>query len=66
MQIVSFFACKAAAFFRFGDQRYTGLDDVYRKLFRDQMSWEKSDSDSTVKGLKTYLMVLEEGIGNQR
>jgi hypothetical protein len=64
------FACKAvAAFFTLWRSALTntGLDDVYRKLFRDQMSWEKSDSGLTVKGLKTYLMkVLEEkGIGTK-
>lgn len=64
------FACKAvAAFFTLWRSALpnTGLDDVYRKLFRDQMSWEKGDSGLTVKRLKTYLMkVLEEkGIGTK-
>jgi len=49
MQIVSlFFACKAvAAFFTLWRSALTntGLDDVYRKLFRDQMSWEKVTLD---------------------
>lgn len=62
------FACKAvAAFFTLWRSALpnTGLDDVYRKLLREQMSWEKGNSRLTVKALKTYLMQVlkDKGIG---
>ncbi len=64
------FACKAvAAFFTLWRSALmnAGLDDVYRKLLREQMSWEKGNSGLTVKVLQTYLMKIlkEKGIGNQ-
>lgn len=64
------FACKkVAAFFTLWRSalQNTGLDDVYRKLLKDKMSWERGDSELTVEALKTYFMeVLEEkGIGTK-
>jgi len=62
--VVVFLPVKAvAAFFTLWRSALTntGLDDVYRKLFRDQDVMEKSDSGLLCKGLKAYLMkVLEE------
>lgn len=62
------FACKAvAAFFTLWRSALPniGLDDVYRRLFREQMSWEKGNSELSVTALKTYLMKVlkEKGIG---
>lgn len=64
------FACKAvAAFFTLWRSALpnVGLDDVYRKLLREQMSWEKGNSGLTAKALKTYFMdvLLEKGIGTK-
>lgn len=64
------FACKAvAAFFTLWRSALSnaGLDEVYRKLLREQMSWEKDNSGVTVKALKEYLInvLLEKGIGTK-
>jgi hypothetical protein len=53
------FACKAvAAFFTLWRSALpnAGLDEVYRKLLREKMSWEKGNSQLTVQELKKYLM----------
>lgn len=64
------FACKAvAAFFTLWRSALpnAGLDEVYRKLLRNQMSWEKGDSGLTVQKLKTSFMKLltEQEIGTK-
>jgi len=64
------FACKVVtAFFTLWRSALpnAGLDEVYRKLLREQMSWEKDNSGLTVKALKTYLMdiLIEKGIGTR-
>lgn len=64
------FACKAvAAFFTLWRSALpnTGLDEVYRKLLREQMSWKKGDYGLTVKALKTHLMQVlkDKGIGTK-
>ncbi len=60
---------KVAAFFTLWRSALTntGLDDVYRKLLVDKMSWKKGDSELTVESLQTYfLKILEErGIGKK-
>jgi hypothetical protein len=53
------FACKAvAAFFTLWRSALpnAGLDEVYRKLLREKMSWEKGNSQLKVQELKKYLM----------
>ena len=53
------FACKAvAAFFTLWRSALpnTGLDEVYRKLLREKMSWKQGNSQLTVQELKTSLM----------
>ncbi|MEG3839641.1 DUF262 domain-containing HNH endonuclease family protein [Microcoleus sp. herbarium14] len=53
------FACKAvAAFFTLWRSALpnAGLDEVYRKLLREKMSWKKGNDQVTVLELKTYLM----------
>lgn len=50
-------ACKTvAAFFTLWRSALTntGLDDVYRTLLRDKMSWEKGNSELSVENLKEY------------
>jgi len=64
------FACKAvAAFFTLWRSTLPnkGLDDVYRKLLREQMSWEKGNQLLTVSHLKTYFknILIEKGIGDR-
>ena len=64
------FACKAvAAFFTLWRSASDNkeLDDAYRKLLRDQMSWENGNEGLTVAELKkNFLKVLEKKeIGNQ-
>jgi len=52
------FACKAvAAFFTLWRSALpnAGLDEVYRKLLREKMSWEKGNYQLTVQELKKYL-----------
>lgn len=53
------FACKAvAAFFTLWRSALpnTGLDEVYRKLLREKMSWKQGNSQLTVQELKASLM----------
>jgi hypothetical protein len=53
------FACKAiAAFFTLWRSALpnAGLDEVYRKLLREKMSWKQGDSQLTVQELKSSLM----------
>jgi hypothetical protein len=64
------YACKAvAAFFTLWRSALpnTGLDDVYRKLLREQMSWEKGNTALTVTNLKAYFtnILNEKGIGSK-
>lgn len=64
------FACKAvAAFFTLWRSALpnTGLDDVYRKLLKEKMSWEKGNSELTIGTLKAYFMEVlnREGIGTK-
>jgi hypothetical protein len=52
-------ACKAvAAFFTLWRSALTntGLDDVYRNLLRNKMSWKQDNSGLTVEALKTELI----------
>ena len=60
---------KVAAFFTLWRSALpnTGLDEIYRKLLREQMSWEKGDSQLNTEELKTYFTkILEEkGIGTK-
>ncbi|MCP2729890.1 DUF262 domain-containing protein [Limnofasciculus baicalensis] len=55
------FACKAvAAFFTLWRSALSnaGLDEVYRKLLREKMSWEKGNYQLTVAELKTHFVTV--------
>ncbi len=45
----------------------SGLDDVYRDLLRDKMSWKKGNSELTVENLKEYFRnkLNDKGIGTK-
>ena len=45
----------------------TGLDDVYRKLLRDHISWEKGDTELTTQFLSEHfkLVLADKGIGTK-
>ncbi|MFB2771676.1 DUF262 domain-containing protein [Pelatocladus sp. BLCC-F211] len=60
--------CKAvAAFFTLWRSALpnTGLDEIYRKLLREKMSWQKGDSELSVEVLKAYFknVLIEKEIG---
>jgi hypothetical protein len=62
-----FTACKViAAFFTLWRSALpnTGLDNVYRNLLKEKMSWKKGNSQVTVEALKQYLnnILTEKGI----
>jgi hypothetical protein len=44
-----------------------GLDEVYRKLLREHISWEKGDTELTVQFLRTYFkgILADKGIGTK-
>jgi hypothetical protein len=61
-------ACKVvAAFYTLWRSSLSnaGLDDVYRKLLRDYISWEKGDTELTLQFFSTYFMGIlrDRGIG---
>lgn len=63
-------ACKAiAAFFTIWRSALpnTGLDDVYRKLLRDHISWKKGDTELNIQFLNSYFrgILLGKGIGTK-
>jgi Protein of unknown function DUF262/Protein of unknown function (DUF1524) len=63
-------ACKAvAAFFTIWRSALpnAGLDDVYRKLLRDHISWKKGNSELNAKFLKGYFrdILVSKGIGTK-
>jgi ribosomal protein S30 len=41
----------------------TGLDDIYRKLLQEKMSWEKGNSELTIEALKIYFTEVLDGKG---
>jgi hypothetical protein len=64
-------ACKAvAAFFTLWRSAYStsGLDDVYRDLLSDSMSWERGNSELTSEKLKHYLLckLTQRGCGSRQ
>jgi hypothetical protein len=61
-------ACKiVAAFYTIWRSALSnaGLDEVYRKLLREHISWEKGDTELTVRFISTYFetALLDRGIG---
>jgi Protein of unknown function DUF262/Protein of unknown function (DUF1524) len=63
-------ACKiVAAFFTLWRSSLpnTGLDEVYRRILRENISFEKGDAELTIKFLSTYLknVLADRGIGTK-
>ncbi|KYC40738.1 hypothetical protein WA1_24170 [Scytonema hofmannii PCC 7110] len=64
------FTCKTvAAFFTIWRSALpnTGLDDVYRDLLHEKMSWKKGNAELTVENLRKYFRkkLDDKGIGNK-
>jgi hypothetical protein len=64
------YACKSvAAFFTIWRSALpnTGLDEVYRVLLRDYISWEKGDSNLTIQFISQYFqsILTSKGIGTK-
>jgi hypothetical protein len=63
-------ACKSvAAFFTLWRSALpnSGLDDIYRKLLRDQLSWKKGDTELRTRSLNSYFreVLSTKGIGTK-